>query len=218
MQQAEVYHIYHLGEQRGPYSIRQVNHLYRCGYVSDDAMYWREGMEQWQPISEIVEVRIQRHKLRKWGLTAAIAGFAALLVFLFGPVTVEAWRELTSGDFTRESAWWRARGIMRENHPEGRRLVFLPYSTSEVRLVGNDAAEVTLGWEKLGSSAGPARRTVSLHYDAERRAWELRGGGESQESQEPEEPEPASGKEPSVIATVPGFTSSAKNSPAPAIQ
>jgi len=78
-------------------------------------------MEQWQPITEIVERRMQRKRLRRWGITLGVTAFLAVLVFLFGPVTRDAWREMTSGEYTADSAWWRARGVVREKLSEGER-------------------------------------------------------------------------------------------------
>ena len=84
--QAEVFHIHHLGEQRGPYTAKQVNHLYRSRFIDDDTLYWREGMEQWQPVTEIVERRKKRNRLVFWTTAAGIAALLALLWSLFGTV------------------------------------------------------------------------------------------------------------------------------------
>src|SRR5262245_8589994 len=90
MQQAEVFHIYHLGEQRGPYSARQVNHLYKCGFIGDETLYWRDGMEQWQPVTEIVaRRRRRRNRLRRWSILLGVLATAGLVLFLFGAVTLD---------------------------------------------------------------------------------------------------------------------------------
>jgi len=174
MEQAEVFHIYHHGEQRGPYSVRQVNHLYRCGYVCDETLYWREGMEQWQPITEIVERRMQRKRLRRWAITAGVLGLLAVLVFLFGPVTRDAWRELTSGEYTADSAWWRARGVVREKLPDGERINFDGRNAANVELDGKNAAVVTLTGQVTDTNSKVAHIawTVHLQFDPERRLWQ----------------------------------------------
>ena len=168
MEQAEVFHIYHHGEQRGPYSVRQVNHLYRCGYVCDETLYWREGMEQWQPITEIVERRMQRKRLRRWAITAGVLGLLAVLVFLFGPVTRDAWRELTSGEYTADSAWWRARGVVREKLPDGERINFDGRNAANVELDGKNAAVVTLTGQVTDTNSKVAHIawTVHLQFDS----------------------------------------------------
>src|SRR5678816_3852315 len=104
--QAEVFYIYHHGEQRGPYTMKQVNHLYRASFIDDETLYWREGMEQWQPVTEIVQRRKRRKRLALWGVLACILAAIGLLIWAFGDVTVSAWREMTSGEYTQESAWW----------------------------------------------------------------------------------------------------------------
>jgi hypothetical protein len=174
MQQAEVFHIYHLGEQRGPYSARQVNHLYRCGYICDETLYWRDGMEQWQPITEIVERRIRRKRLMKWGVGAGVIAVLALLVLLFGSVTRDAWRELTSGEFTAESAWWRARGMVREKLSGTAAVAFDPIASAQVELIGKDAAVVVLGGDVTDSSGNTTRTSwkVRMQYDADGRLWQ----------------------------------------------
>ena len=124
--QAEVFFIYHNGEQRGPYTAAQVNHLHRCNFIDDDTLYWREGLEQWQPVGQIVLRRKHRNRVLFWFILLGVIAVIAPLVMLFGPVTADAWRELTSGDFTAESAWWRARGLVREQLPKGTHVRFDP--------------------------------------------------------------------------------------------
>ncbi len=174
MEQAEVFHIYHQGEQRGPYSVRQVNHLYRCGYICDETLYWRDGMEQWQPVTEIVDRRRRRKRLRRWGITLGISAFLAVLVFLFGPVTRDAWRELTSGEYTSESAWWRARGMVRERLADGERVLFDSRSSASVELADSNVATVVLGGQVTDEKNQQAHVswTVRLQYDPERHLWQ----------------------------------------------
>src|SRR5438128_1331376 len=109
--QAEVFFIYHNGEQRGPYTAAQVNHLHRCGFIDEETLYWREGLEQWQPVSQIVLRRRRRNRMLFWSILLGVLVALALFLMLFGPVTAERWREMTSGELTPESAWWHARGL-----------------------------------------------------------------------------------------------------------
>jgi|GEM_PF-1069010 len=175
MEHAEVFHIYHHGEQRGPYSVRQVNHLYRCGYICEETLYWRDGMEQWQPVTEIVERRMQRKRLRRWAIVAAVCAVLAVLVFLFGPVTRDAWKELTSGEYTADSAWWRARGLVREKlQPDGEHVSFDARNSANVALDGKNQATVVLGGQVTDAKDKTARQswTVHLQFDSERRLWQ----------------------------------------------
>lgn len=189
MQQAEVFHIYHLGEQRGPYSAKQVNHLYRCGYICDETLYWRDGMEQWLPVTEIVERRIRRNRLRKWGIASAVVVVLTVVGFVFGPVTRDAWKEMTSGEFTADSAWWRARGLVRERLPDGQHVAFDAIAAAQVELTGKDGALVILGGNVTDENGQTTHASwkVRMQYDAERRTWS-----------------PAPSKQPQPGARVPG--------------
>jgi hypothetical protein len=171
--QAEVFFIYHNGEQRGPYTAAQVNHLHRCAFIDDDTLYWREGLEQWQPVGQIVLRRKRRNRMLFWFILLGAIVVIAPLVMLFGQVTAEAWRELTSGDFTSESAWWRARGLVREQLPKGTQIRFDPFSNAQVTLQGREGATVILGGtltQSSGSGEHGAWR-VLLRYDEDHGVW-----------------------------------------------
>ena len=171
--QAEVFYIYHLGEQRGPYTMKQVNHLYRSSFIDDETLYWREGMEQWQPVTEIVQRRRRRRRLASWGILVAVLAGIALLTWMFGDVTMSAWREMTSGDYTEESAWWRARGLVRAQLEESEHVDFEPFSNAVVKLHGNHDATVVLAGYVDNKSDPPGRRSwrVRMHYDALKGDW-----------------------------------------------
>ena len=171
--QEEVFYIYHLGEQRGPYTARQVNHLHRCGYINDDTMYWREGMEQWHPISEIVELRAQQKRMIKWGIAAATLALITVLAWLFGPVTLAAWRELTSGEYTETSAWWRARGMVRGQLVAGENVAFDPYHDARVALEPPAAATVMLSGNFTAADGHTEHVSwrVRMAFDAAHGEW-----------------------------------------------
>ena len=173
--QAEVFFIYHNGEQRGPYTVKQVNHWHRCGFIDDDTLYWREGLEQWAPISQIVLRRRRRNRLLLWSIALGVAAVMALFTWLFGPVTADAWRELTSGDFTGESAWWRARGLVRDQVAKDGTVRFDPLAEAQVMLHERDGATVTLGGTifHTGGKEERAAWRVLLRYDADRGMWSL---------------------------------------------
>jgi hypothetical protein len=171
--QVEAFFIYHNGEQRGPYTPKQVNHLHRCGFIDDDTLYWREGLEQWQPVSQIVLRRRRRNRLLLFSIAAGVAAAAALFVSLFGPVTADAWRELTSGDFTEESAWWRSRGLVRDLLPKGETVRFDPFSEAQVELLGRNRATAILAGtltHRDGSTERAAWK-VRLRHDPDRSMW-----------------------------------------------
>jgi len=170
--QGEVFYIYHQGEQRGPYTMKQINHMYRASFIDDETLYWREGMEQWQPVTEIVQRRKRRNRLVNWVLLLGIAAGVGLLIWFFGPVTLNAWREMTSGDYTQQSAWWRARGIVRAQLAKGEHVQFDPFGDATVKLHDQHAATVELGGT-VQSKGSPERRAwrVRLQYDPLKGKW-----------------------------------------------
>lgn len=173
--QAEVFHIYHQSEQRGPYTVRQIAHLHRCRFIDDETLYWREGMEQWQSISDIVFIRRRRNRLGLWGGVLAVVAFCALLFWLFGSVSAEAWRELTSGEYTEKSAWWRARGLLRDHVAGGEILQFDGFESAHVALAPPDVATVEIsGVLRLpdGHTERAAWR-MRLRYHEGRQLWSV---------------------------------------------
>jgi len=175
--QVEAFFIYHNGEQRGPYTAKQVNHLYQCNFIDDETLYWREGLEQWQPVSQIVLRRKRKRRMLFWSILLGVLAATALFIALFGPVTADAWRELTSGDFTAESAWWRARRLVREQIPRGTDVRFDPFTSAQVTLNGKDGATVLLGGTLTGagSAAEHGAWRVVLHYDENHMQWSPAG-------------------------------------------
>jgi hypothetical protein len=184
--QAEVFFIYHNGEQRGPYTAPQVNHLHRCSFIDDDTLYWREGLEQWQPVGQIVLRRKRRNRMLFWFILLGALAVITPLVMLFGPVTADAWREMTSGDFTAESAWWRARGLVREQAQKGGHIRFDPFSSAQVTMRDREGATVVLGG-MLTPSSGTAEHgawRVILRYDRDHGTWAAAPKSERAKSQE----------------------------------
>jgi GYF domain 2 len=169
----EVFFIYHNGEQRGPYTAKQINHLHKCRFIDDDTLYWREGLDQWQPISQIVLQRRRRNRVLIWSVTLGVVAALALFVSLFGTVTADAWRELTSGDFTAESAWWRARGLVREHSEKKGAVRFDPFQDAQVTLEPPDGATVLLSGTvtRADGATEPVRWRVQLRHDADRAMW-----------------------------------------------
>ena len=171
--QAEVFFIHHNGEQRGPYTAAQVNHLHSCGFIDEETLYWREGLEQWHPVGEIVLRRKRKHRVLFWSILLGVLAVLAFFLMLFGPVTADAWQELTSGDFTAESAWWRARGLVRDQLPKGSHVRFDPFATAQVAFQGHEGATVILGGDLTPSSGASEHGAwrVLLRYDESRGAW-----------------------------------------------
>ena len=170
--QAEAFYLYHLGEQRGPYTVRQVNHLHKCEFIDDDTLYWREGMEQWAPVTQIVLRRRKRRRLLGWTLTIAVLTGIAVLVSFFGPVTADAWRELTSGGFTERDAYWRSRAMIRQALGKSATVTFVPIEQAKVLLQPPAGASVVLkGTVRDSSGTHSAAWRVRLLHVAEQQQW-----------------------------------------------
>lgn len=171
--QAEVFYIYHLGEQRGPYTMKQVNHLYRSTFIDDDTLYWREGMEQWQPVTEIVQRRRRKKRLTFWIVLLSIVAAIGLLAWMFGGVTMSAWHEMTSGEYTQESAWWRARGLVRGQLADKEHVEFEPFDPAVVTLHEDHGATVVLAGYLQGAEGPATRRAwrVRMRFEPLRSEW-----------------------------------------------
>ena len=141
----EVFYLHIQGEQRGPYTVPQIDHLLNSGLIQAETLFWREGLEQWQPVTDLVALR---KPVRRWLKPAIAAGFLvvlALLTRLFGPTVREGWREANEHDFTAEAAYWRARDAVRHSGLPPEMLVdFRSFQPAQVRLQPPDGAEVAV--------------------------------------------------------------------------
>ena len=171
--QAEVFFIYHNGEQRGPFTAAQLNHWHRCGFIDDETLYWREGLEQWQPVGQIVLRRKRRNRRAFWYVVLGLLAATVFFVKLFGHVTADRWRELTSGDLTEGSAWWRARGLVRDQLPPGTEVRFDPFASAKITISEKVNANVVLGGTLTNSSGKTEHGAwrVLLRYDEGRGNW-----------------------------------------------
>jgi len=168
----EIFHIKNGDTQRGPYTLEHINHLAKCGMIKEDTLFWREGMEDWEPITRIL--RIGRKKLPSifWKIILGAAVTISVFLLLFGRVTKEAWRELTSSEFTAEGAWWRARGLVREQLPKGEHVEFATFNPKEVKIDDKRQAVVQVSGRVTGPQGQkPTTWEVKLLYNPERSDW-----------------------------------------------
>ena len=42
------------GEQRGPFSKQEVIEMWNIGDLSEESIYWREGMQDWHPVVQLI--------------------------------------------------------------------------------------------------------------------------------------------------------------------
>lgn len=168
----EIFHIKNGETQRGPYTLEHINHLAKCGMIKEGTLFWREGMEDWEPITRILKIGRKKLPSIFWKITAGLAVTITVFLLLFGRVTLEAWRELTSSEFSVEGAWWRARGLVREQLPKGEHVEFAPFNSKEVQIDDSKQAVVLVTGRVTGSQGEkPATWEVKLRYNPERSDW-----------------------------------------------
>lgn len=176
----EVFYVHLHGEQRGPYTIPQIDHMLHAGLIARETLYWREGMEQWQPVTELVVVRHVANPWIKPGIALAVVLALAVLVRMFGPITLEGWRETNQHAYTAPAAYWRARDVVRTAAlPRGSVVNFGAFPTAQVALQPPGAALVIVRGEVLeAGQMRPHAWRLPMRFDAKARDWT---GGPAQE-------------------------------------
>lgn len=170
----EVYYLHLSGAQRGPYTIRHVDHLLNSGLIARETLYWKEGLEQWQPVTELVVVRTKANPWRKPLWLLGILLVLAVPVSIFGPVVAEGWREANQHTFTAEAAYWRARDVVRNQAlPAGALVEFDEFSAEGAKLAPPDAAEVFLLGKVTKGDGETARANwlVKMKFDPQEKEW-----------------------------------------------
>ena len=170
----EVYYLHISGAQRGPYTIRHIDHLLNSGLIAQETLYWREGLEQWQPVTQLVAVR---EKPKRWRKLAWILGILLVLAVparIFGPVVLVGWREANQHAFTERAAYWRARDVVRNQAlPGGAFVEFFSFREASVELRPPDAADVLLKGKltEHGGQTHPATWNVRMRFDPQDKEW-----------------------------------------------
>ena len=176
----EEYFIHIQGEQKGPYTFPQLKRLYEKSLIPEETLYWQDGMEQLQPVSDLCGAR-RRSGLRKFKhlrvLGAVLVGVVAMVTAYCAPVFKDGWREMNDHDQTPEAAYWRARGFVREEvKRQDGSVAFEPFATATVTLTGTEATVILPGlmFGKDGAGEKKAWKVV-MTYDGGKREWGLPG-------------------------------------------
>ncbi len=175
---SEEYFIHVLGEQKGPYTYPQLKRLYEKNFIPEETLYWKDGMEQWEAVSDLCGAgrRERQRRLRQLRITGVVVvAVVALATAYCAPVLKDGWREMNDRDWTQEGAYWKARGYVREEvRKQDGSVAFEPNERATVTLTGTEATVILQGI--LFGNKGPGSRMtwkVVLEYDAQRREWRL---------------------------------------------
>lgn len=148
--------------------------MLNSGIVGAETLYWREGLEQWEPVTNLVVLRQKPKAWRKPLMVLAALFVLAIPLRIFGPVIVEGWREANQHDFTAEAAYWRARDVVRTQAVGAGDLVtFSEFEQAIVQLREPARAEVMLRGELTGKN-GKTRAAswlVLMNFDSRAKEW-----------------------------------------------
>jgi hypothetical protein len=179
----EVFYLHLCGEQRGPYTIPQIDHLLNSGLIAEETLFWREGLEQWQPVTDLVAKRALPNPWRRVALALAVVAPLAILAWLFGPTLVDGWNEATANTFTLEDAYWHARDLVRHRAlPPGGLVRFEKFASAGVELKAGDAAEVLLRAQLSLPNAAPRAVAWRVHLQYDRTKGEWTNGAAQEDS------------------------------------
>jgi len=177
----EVFYLHIQGEQRGPYTIRQIDHLLNSGLIAVETLYWREGLDQWQPVTSLVALRRKANPWRKTVFVLGIVLVVAAVLQFFGSIAVVGWRETNQHEYTPRAAYWRTRSVVREGAlPEGAIVQFYNFAKAQVEWQPPQAATVLLRGDvtlRDGSTHATAW-SVPMSFDFPSGEW---SGGPVQE-------------------------------------
>ena len=183
----ERYFLFLHGTQRGPYTVSQIGHMVNSGIVHHEAMFWCEGLEQWQPVTQLIVPKevVKRRRIHIGAGTLGALAVAAFVIWLFFPTLREGWREQHQVDKNASAAYWRARGVLRETLGWFAGVHFYEFDADKVSLKGDDLAVVELE-ARVSPLFGESRQTrwrVDLKYDNRLRMWVAgeQGGSSSSE-------------------------------------
>jgi hypothetical protein len=174
MNSPEVYYLHISGAQRGPYTIRHIDHLLNSGLIAQETLYWREGLEQWQPVTQLVAVRVKPNPWRKFAWILGILLVLAVPARIFGPVVIDGWREANQHAFTAHAAYWRARDVVRNQAlPDGALVEFGAFPEASVELREPDAALVRVKGRvtERGGQPRQAAWSVGMRFDPQGKEW-----------------------------------------------
>jgi hypothetical protein len=184
MRSSEHYYAHVQGEQKGPYTFTELKHLFDTGFLPDDALYWQDGMEDWQPVRDLCSVVSRRKKLVRMTTSRSARPFYIVLVVLvlmilgrlLIPPTLDVWRETVQRTFTETAAYWKARDFVRAKLRERDLFVeFAPFGSAVVKLDrATNEAQVTIPCVAAGATGAERMRwNVVMTFQPKVEEWAL---------------------------------------------
>ena len=174
MNSLEVFYLHIQGEQRGPYTIKHIDHLLNSGLIDRDALFWREGLDQWQPVTDLVALRQPKNSLKVPLIVVAVLFVVSVIGYLFGPITLDGWREIYQHDFSAEAAYWRGRDAVRAHFTsKGAMVNFDAFVAEDVTLSDPHQGTVVIRGNLINAE-GQSQKVVwkvNLKFDPEAREW-----------------------------------------------
>jgi hypothetical protein len=170
----EIFYLHIHGEQLGPYTVRQIDHLLNSGLIAEETLYWREGLDQWQPVTSLVKLRRPGNRWVKPLIAVVILLIFAVFGQFFGSVVLLGWREANQHEYTAKAAYWRARGVVRSSMlPLGTDVQFHSFSASQVEMKLPARAVVHLQGEVTEHDGQGELITweVPMRFDPQGREW-----------------------------------------------
>lgn len=171
----EMYFLYLDGVQRGPYTVHQIGHMVNSGLIDHDSLFWCEGLDQWQPVRQLVvpKTEIRKNRFKLVAVLLCVLALIGAAVWLATPSLKEGWMEQHQIEVSPKAAYWRARGVLREHLGKLRAVRFSGFEQSKVLLADPKHASVELmAFSSAGRNAvGEERWLVAVEYDERLKMW-----------------------------------------------
>lgn len=149
--------------------------MVNSGIVHSEAMFWCEGLEQWQPVTQLIVPKgeVTRRRLKFGAGSAVVVAGLLVLFWVCLPILREGWREQHQVAQDPPAAYWRARGVLRESLGWFTGLRFRDYDPAMVQMedAGRAVVELEAQAGKLFGGGENARWRVELVYDKRLRMW-----------------------------------------------
>lgn len=174
MNSPESFYLHLAGNQQGPYTIPQIDHLLHSGLIGEETLYWCEGLDQWQPVTSLVPLRKKPKRWVKPLIALVVALILAVPVRIFAPVLVVGWKEANQDAFTAAGAYWRARDVVRtELRSHGFLVEFAPFEEAHVEMQPPAEATVRLRGARIdrAGASEPVGWEVRMKFAAADREW-----------------------------------------------